>query len=273
MVSLVVDDSDAVVVDFHSHTDASHDGRPGFSAERNREWHRSAGFDVAYISDHGTYAAVQRALAGNPSRAGDGTVLLPAFETRYDGQHVNVLGFAAESLYGSRHGLESLSGAPPPRSVLTIPATLEHAGSADRLLAVELVDGSPRGLQFGEDRRSELVRLSARLGAVPVAGSNNHGWGRTAAGWTVLRIPGWRHLTPNALDSAILTTLASQTPGCVTVVERAAPALPNESLRMASFVAIARNPFRTMALAEQAAWIVWAWIPWLVVRLVRKAPR
>jgi hypothetical protein len=88
MVSLEVDDPDEVVVDFHSHTEASHDGRPGFSAERNREWHRSAGFNVAYVSDHGTYAAVREALPRNPARAGDGTVLLPAFETRSSGQHL-----------------------------------------------------------------------------------------------------------------------------------------------------------------------------------------
>ena len=98
MVSLEVDDPDEVVVDFHSHTEASHDGRPGFSAERNREWHRSAGFNVAYVSDHGTYAAVREALPRNPARAGDGMVLLPAFETRYSGQHINVLGFSEQEV-------------------------------------------------------------------------------------------------------------------------------------------------------------------------------
>ena len=47
--------SDIIVVDFHSHTSYSHDGRPGFSPEANRAWHQRGGFDAAYITDHRTF--------------------------------------------------------------------------------------------------------------------------------------------------------------------------------------------------------------------------
>lgn len=272
MASLDVDDPDAVVVDFHSHTDASHDGRPGFSAERNREWHRSSGFDVAYISDHGTYAAVREALAHNPAHAGDGMVLLPAFETRHSGQHLNVLGFSAEGVYGAwpPGALASLTGSTAPPAMLTIPAGMADASTRRRIVAVEVVDGSPLGLEFSERRRAELVKLCAALGAAPVAGSNNHGWGRTAPGWTMLRIPGWRSLTPMALDQAILATLASGERGRVIVIERASPIAAGESIRVATVSAIVRNPFRTLSLPEQLAWTAWAWAVWWVVPARRR---
>jgi predicted metal-dependent phosphoesterase TrpH len=271
MVSLEVDDPDAVVVDFHSHTDASHDGRRGFSAERNREWHRSAGFNVAYISDHGTYAAVREALPRNPVRAGEGTVLLPAFETRNSDQHLNLLGFSAEDEYGHAPPdiLEAIPGAVAPRSLLTIPAAMEGAAAQRRIMAVELIDGSPLGLEFGTRQRTELLKLCTRLGAAPVAGSNNHGWGRTAPGWTILRIPGWRNLTPVALDQAILATLAAGDRGRVVVIERAPPVPAGESIRLAT-TALTWNPFRTLPIPDQLVWMTWAWAAWWIAGRVRR---
>jgi len=271
MVSLEVDDPDEVIVDFHSHTEASHDGRPGFSAERNREWHRAAGFDVAYISDHGTYAAIREALLRNPARAGEGTVLLPAFETRLSGQHVNVLGFSAEEVYGRlpSGALTSLAGSTPPAAMLTIPAVTEDATTRPRILAVELIDGSPLGLEFGAKRRADLLKLCVTLGAAPVAGSNNHGWGRTAPGWTILRIPGWRNLTPVALDQAILATLASRQRGRIVVIERAPPIPAGGSIHLAA-APFVWNPFRTLPISDQLAWIAWGWFAWWIVRRVRR---
>jgi predicted metal-dependent phosphoesterase TrpH len=276
MAALHVDDRDAVVVDFHSHTDASHDGRYGFSAERNREWHRGAGFDVAYITDHGTFAAVGSALTRNPAHAGDGTVLLPGLETRYAGQHLNVIGFAAESTYRALPPsfLASFSRRSRPTALLTIPALVDDASSRTPtdgpIVAIEIVDGSPRGLAFGIQQRDALEQLSAHVGAALVAGSNNHGWGRAAPGWTVLEIPGWRRLTPSALDSAILATLAHPDRGRVVVVERRAPEPAGKPELVADVARVVRNPFRTLGGAEQLAWIAWMWLGWWVARLVER---
>ena len=52
---LAMSSSSAVVVDFHSHTSFSWDGRADFTPLANRRWHEEAGFDVAYITDHGTF--------------------------------------------------------------------------------------------------------------------------------------------------------------------------------------------------------------------------
>jgi hypothetical protein len=270
MAALAVDDPDDVVVDFHSHTEASHDGRFGFTAERNREWHRGAGYDVDYITDHGTFAAVPGALARNPAHAGDGIVLLPGFETRYSGEHLNVIGFAAESTYGhlSPAALASFSRTSRPTALLTIPASVEsadHATPTDgRLVGIEIVDGSPLGLAFGLRRRGALERLGASLHAALIVGSNNHGWGRTAPGWSVLKIPGWRRLTPAQLDSAIMATLASADRGRVVVVERKPPEPVGESVFIADVARVVRNPFRTLGGAEQLAWVAWIWLPWWV---------
>src|SRR6185503_663306 len=97
MAALVSDNADIIRIDFHSHTAASHDGRPGWSAERNRAWHRDGGYDVAYVTDHATVAAAERGVALNPNPVGEGTVLLQGIEVTWAGEHVDILG--AERMY------------------------------------------------------------------------------------------------------------------------------------------------------------------------------
>ena len=56
MLSLAGVPQNQLVVDFHSHTNLSHDVKNtwmrGFDAEANRRWHERAGFDVAFVTDH-----------------------------------------------------------------------------------------------------------------------------------------------------------------------------------------------------------------------------
>ena len=79
MAALVTDNADIVKIDFHSHTAASHDGRPGWSVEDNRAWHRDGGYDVAFITDHATVVAAERGVARNSYPAGEAVTLLLCF--------------------------------------------------------------------------------------------------------------------------------------------------------------------------------------------------
>src|SRR5581483_1362006 len=52
MGRLVTDLPDTLLIDFHSHTSFSHDGRPSFTPDHNRQWHRLQGYDASFITDH-----------------------------------------------------------------------------------------------------------------------------------------------------------------------------------------------------------------------------
>src|SRR5205085_12644606 len=82
----------SIVVDFHSHTSYSWDGRADFTPEANRRWHEASGVNAAYITDHGTFGGAAEAASRNPSRAGEGTVLLSGIEVRSMGRHLDILG-------------------------------------------------------------------------------------------------------------------------------------------------------------------------------------
>jgi hypothetical protein len=270
MASLTVQDPDLIAVDFHSHTSASHDGRPDFDAERNREWHQSSGFNAAYITDHRTFEGALSAAERNPTSAGTGTTLLPGIELRDGDEHPILIGvdpnrmkITSPDWQGA--AVEADAGPVPPILLLTLPGNivsvpLNERTGAIRLAAIESSDGSPRGVaQTARDRKG-IVALADKLHLALIAGSDNHGWGRTAPAWSVLRIPGWRDMTPPSLDIAIRRTILARVPRTVQVIARRTVPSPSSRVETAlSGVAVGLLMLRTMNLRERFSWIVWSW--------------
>jgi len=280
MAALHLRDPDLLAVDFHSHTSASHDGRAEFTPEANREWHRRAGFDVAYVSDHHTFAGAREGARLNPGLSGENTVLLPALEYRDDDEHVIALGLDPATTDPERrewHPLYPPSGAttadrtdPPALLILSLPGDVrrvpadEEIGIA-RLAGIELSDGSPRGIRQAEEDRSAIIALARKLNISLVAGSDNHGWGRTAAAWSVMRIPGWRKMTPPDLDAAIRQAIASRRGAAVQVVARTRPAAASAVAVALTGPKLAWEIARDIGWAERASWVAWIWLGWIIL--------
>lgn len=272
MARLTLDDPDAVAVDVHSHTRFSHDGRSSFTPEANRAWHRDAGFNVAFITDHSHFEGAREAARRNPARAGDGVIELSGVE--FVAKHNHLVALHADDSVTARLGLDSTvasdgaldSAARYPALVQTIPDNLDRLVPPDSsgrhgVIAIELSDGSPRGIEQSQRDRSRIVRLADSLNLALVAGSDNHGWGRTAVAWSVLHIPGWRALPPDSLGNAIVDRIRSARRRSVEVVARRTPdPADSRALMVATLPAVAWNILRTMSPVERMTWITWAWI-------------
>jgi hypothetical protein len=156
-------------------------------------------------------------------------------------------------------------GPVPPILILTLPGNIvrvpvnEYTG-AIRLAAIEGSDGSPRGVaQTGIDRKG-ILALAGKLHLAVVAGSDNHGWGRAAPAWSVLRIPGWRDMTPGSLDIAIRRTILARVPGTAEIIAPRSAASPSGKVEIAlGGAAVALSMLRTMNLRERFSWILWSW--------------
>ncbi|MCC7052896.1 MAG: hypothetical protein IT355_06475 [Gemmatimonadaceae bacterium] len=280
MARLEVDDPDVVVVDVHAHTASSHDARPDWTPARVREWHRASGFDVAYITDHKRFGGAFDAVATNPKRAGDGVVLLSGLELRSGGQHINVLSMTpAESTFivAGDHVTRGLvlAGGRPPVIVQTIPFRIpmfagDGQDSLPRTNAIEINDGAPKGLTMGLTRHAELLHLADSLNLALVAGSDNHGWGHTASGWTLVRLPGWRDLTPAALAVRLETALLRGRTA-TQVVERRTPLLLSAPEVALTVPVMVLTTLRGLTLPERLSWVAWAWSVLLVRLGIRRA--
>ena len=272
---------DVVTVDFHSHTAASWDGRVGFGSEENRAWHRAAGFDVAFVTDHRSFTGAVAAEARNPRAAGDGTTLLTGIETRYRAQHLNVLGGTVQRdrafLVGAVDPLALASAArslaPEGILLVTVPAQLGEvpevvAESGGAARAIELSDAAPRGLAQLDSARSRVLHLADSLDLAVVAGSDNHGWGRTSAAWSLLTIPGWRRVSPDSLSSLIVARIRQRGRRAVRVVERAHPHASHGAALALIAPAVVSTMLTQMQWPERVSWLLWTWGAWAAAVVV-----
>lgn len=273
MVGLEVTDPDLVAIDFHSHTSHSHDGWGLFTAPRNRAWHEAGGFDVAYITDHYTWEGVADARPNNPERVGDGTALLSGAEIRIYGRPTNILGdkaryqFAldADSVYMEPDSLVAgyRRGGPPPTLLYTMPGALELVvpftqDQPSGVIAIELSDGSPRGLEQVKRERVEILALADSVDLAVIAAANLHGWGRTVAAWSLMEIQGWQEMTPEGLGAVIEAELHAKRRGAVTVVERRVLYHDGSTVLKALTVPwLGWEYFRMLSVAERASWLLW----------------
>jgi hypothetical protein len=270
MASLALADRDLIAVDFHSHTEASHDGRPGFNPEKNREWHSSSGFDAAYVTDHMTFDGALTGAARNPARSGDATVLLPGVELRDGDEHPILIGVDPRRMRITSPdwkgaAVEADGGTVPAMLLLSMPGDILRIPMSEtdgpvRLAGIEAADGSPRGMAQAARDRDGILALAANLHLAVVSASDNHGWGRTAPAWSVLRIPGWRDMTPTELDMAIRRTIMTRGSQAIEVIARRTVGPPQNTVAAAAAgIAVALVMLRTMSLPDRLSWVVWSW--------------
>lgn len=271
MASLGTDNANVVRVDFHSHTDASHDTRQ--SVEDNRGWHARGGFDVAYVTDHYAVSGAERAVATNPRIAGEGTVLLQAIETAWNGEHVTILG-AERSYKGlmtpnfrdvdtlALRLASTLAGREPvvvwnhPREMGRLPAA--SGSGTPGVRAMEIVNGGPRDIDRVVGLRTAILEFARQHNLALTASTDNHGWGRAVPGWTLLRIFNWRALAPDDLAAQIETVLRGGGVQATRVVERTS-ADPRRMVWASAFTA----PWRmltTLSGDERVVWLLWTWL-------------
>lgn len=278
MAWLKVSDPRTVRVDFHSHTNASHDARAAFTPARNRAWHSDGGFDVAYVTDHRTFAGASAGESANPARAGGGTVLLNAIEARYLGLSIVVLGISQgdTSLLDHMRHLRrgQLSSGREPISIAVLPGPMNDLRAIARdetphIVGLELSDAAPRGFgQVDTDERGIRNRI-AELGLAAVSGSNNHGWGRTAAAWNLIQIDNWRALPPDSVGLLIENELRKRGGAAVHVVQRVRPTTHGLTLPFTVPV-LAGQTLMTLTAGERVVWIMWIWAVVLLRSLIRR---
>ncbi len=268
MAALSSRNPDLAIVDFHSHTEASHDGRSGLDIGARRGWHQGAGFDLAYVTDHSHVETALSAASGNPVRAGEGLSLLPGREVVFRDQHVLVLGTLDPTAVIP-------DDAPWPILIQTIPNNLSRvpiATHADRggVYGIELLDADPRGLRQGVEEKELILAIADSLDLALIAGSNHHGWGRTAAGWTLVRIPGWQALSPEEAGRQVEALIRGERTNATQVVERRRleGGTQDEHILMA-VMTLPRLGWHV--LAHLTLWERMGWLGWVAVLYVFRA--
>jgi hypothetical protein len=285
MAQFVTSDETVLAVDFHSHTQASHDGRPGWTDEDVRAWHRAAGFDAVYITDHRSFEGAERGIASNPPFAGQGTMVLQGIEAFFNGEHVNILSAGRrykglltpdlKDIDPQSLMLASLLVKTAPVTIETVPANLNKVPALSEtgtpgVMAIEIVDGSPRGLSQTRRDRARIVHIADSLNLALVTGSDNHGWGRAAPGWTLFRVPGWRGMPTDSLSGILEFIMRDGRRGSTRPVERVVAGGQDPASLLFAGPVIAWRMLTTLAPEERVMWLVWTWGLVIIMRGLRR---
>lgn len=273
MVSLGGVPPDVIVTDFHSHTNVSHDVRStlvrGFDAAANLRWHRRAGFDAVFITDHNTIEGLGPP-ATHPARCpgievsawkahvvllGDS---LPLDRSRYNGSLEELLALLATS--------DSSSGA---LSLLSLPEyDRNHWNRLDTLVAAgadgfEIVNAAPKAAEFTPAHRDSVVALARRTNRFVAGVSDIHGWGATNLVWNLVVAPGWREAgDPCRL---ILDRLRTGFPA-TQIVERHHLRADGPWPRWLTPLGVVWETWRSMGAVLLVSWLAWTWAMWAILR-------
>ena len=270
MAALAGAGPDVVVFDVHSHTNVSHDVRgtlmKGFDTEANLRWHRRAGFDAVFVTDHNTVSGF-RPHAGAPA-------LCPGIEISAWRAHVVLLGDSApvdqrrynrslDALELLLRESDSVYGA---LSVLSLPEyERNHWARLDSLVAAgadgfEIVNAAPKANEITRARRDSVVALARRTGRFVVGASDSHGWGATNLVWNLLTVPGPRP-EGAAACSAVLQALRGGF-GATRIVERRRLRADSAWPGWLTPVGVVWETWRAMAWPLTIAWLAWTWLLW-----------
>jgi len=259
---------DALVFDVHSHTNVSHDVRGtlmrGFDTEANLRWHRRAGFDAVFVTDHNTVAGL-RPHTGAPA-------LCPGIEVSAWHAHVVLLGDSTpvdpRRYNGSLAALELLlresDSSYGALSVLSLPEyERNHRDRLDSLVAAgadgfELVNASPKANEMTRARRDSVAALARRTGRFVVGASDSHGWGATSMVWNLLPLSGPRLTGPEAC-SAILRALRDGF-GTTRIVERRRLRPDSAWPAWLTPEGVVWETWRGMGWPLTLAWLAWIWL-------------
>jgi hypothetical protein len=185
----VAADSAATVIDYHAHTEVSHDGRPGWTALDLARWHAVQGFGASYVTDH--------------NHVFDGQVdapisLLPGAEWSVYRQHILALGDVTpidRDPYNRETSSMLLVFAELHRrgafAIASIPEYWRnHWEDLDGFMKAgvdgfEIVNCAPKAIGFPDQARARVVALAKENNLLLIGGSDNHGWGKVTCVWNI----------------------------------------------------------------------------------------
>lgn len=280
MARLELADPDHLAMDLHSHSACSHDGRRSFGPAANARWHEAAGFHAGFLTDHNKEGCARRYAAVPGYRA------LGGVELSLHGAHVLALSphsvVPVERYQAGQAGLEAFLREAGPRwgalAVLSLPEYWKHhwdrldslAAAMGREGGLEVVNGSPKALEFPAALRGAAVAIARRRGLFLACATDNHGWSRAPYCWNVAALEGWRSLERAPLEAALMARMRSAGPDALRIAARRRVETSGGWRVILDPVVGLTVLVRTLSPAAAAASLVWlfalcgAWraLPW-----------
>jgi hypothetical protein len=246
------------VIDYHAHTKASHDGRPGWTLAKLAEWHERQGFEASYVTDHNVVYD-----GSLPVPEGTSISLLPGVEWSVHQQHIVAIGpvepLPRDSFQGSTARMIRIFAAIERQgglSIASLPEYWRYHWDDLRAFVVAGVDGfeivncAPKALEFPSELRRQVLTLAGSHNLMVVGASDNHGWGQVTCVWNI-SLPGAQGFHTNRVFARPLALVQGD---------------------WQPWSAAVTQPWfllRSLSWSERASWLTWV----VIILLYRAMPR
>lgn len=269
MLTLAGKASGEFAVDFHSHTNASHDVENtlmrGFDAEANRRWHARAGFDAVFITDHNVIER-SRMIDG-----GKEPVICPGMEVSAWRAHIVLLGDTMpvdRRRYNSSYGalldlLRTSDSAYGSLSLASLPEyQRNHWGRLGELVQAgldgfEIVNAAPQANELRDAQRDSVIALARSQNRFVAGVSDSHGWGSTSMVWSLVRLPTGE--PRGGVCAAVLRRLGAGF-SAVRVIERHRLRPDDWWPMWLTPVGLIWETWRSMGWTLTISWTLWIWV-------------
>jgi len=275
MGKLHADNSNVLLIDFHSHSQISHDGRPSFTPEANMHWHAEQGYGAAFITDHNRTEASQWAKEDSRHLWKEtGYRSLEGEEVSLYHTHLVLLGnhsVVDNQPYDSDHAKIPVFLADMDKQGLPVVASLPeywwyHWGDDIQnfvrwgIKGFEIINSAPKALDFPLSMRLQIVDLCRKQNLFMTGISDNHGYGYATAVWNAMVIPDWHLMNPDVLETKVLETLKRERFKAVQVLERAryTPTVPWQIVL--SPLAALGLYWRSLQPLQAVSWVFWIFL-------------
>jgi len=251
-------DSDATIIDFHSHTQASHDGRHGWTVDDLARWHADQGFEAAYVTDHNIIF---------DGREGEPVRLLPGVEWSVYRQHIVALGRAQpidrDAFSKDTPGMLKLFDVLHQQGALAIASIPEywenHREDLEQFVTAgvdgfEIVNCAPKALRFSSGARTDVMDLARGHGLLVTGASDNHGWGKVTCVWNLSQV-GAKGFRANEVIARSLALAQGDRPAWSAGFDQAWLML------------------RSLTASERASWLTWIAVYLIYMSVPRRKGR
>lgn len=284
MARLAADDPDILVVNFHSHSLHSWDGRKSFSAQRNLNWHARAGFHANFITDHNRIDGSKEGVRLTMENGSEGILSMRGEEVSLFKSHWVLLGneeVVDNSPYdrgpeGIERFLKDMRKDDQTIVIASLPEYWRyHRSELEEFVrwgvdGFEIINSAPQSLDFTSRSRSVVMDLCRRHDLIMTGVTDSHGWGSTVQVWNAVRLPDWRALERSAIEPALMGTLRKQRAKAVQVLVRVRSEPKDHRLWLALDPLLQIwEASRSMPLFQAVVSLIWLWLPCLAL-LFRK---
>ena len=286
MGRLIASDPNVLLIDFHSHTQFSHDGRKSFAPELNMRWHEQQGYNAAFITDHNLVEGAVRAknaseadwkqtgyrsLEGEEVSLKKTHLVILGNRQKIDNVPFDLNGLKIHEFVTAMHQLQLPVIASLPEYWLYHWTEAGYGSYQDfaawGMDGFEIINSAPKAQDFPLAYRSKIVDLCRAYNLFMTGISDNHGYGYATAAWNAMRIPGWQSLAPDALEKAVIQQLGVERFQAIQVLERVRYIPTTTFQLLISPWATLWLYWRALALLQCFSWVAWIWLLHLVKAL------